>query len=434
MSMGRPKKLHTLVAETVSVTVTRQVVADATLEKLAEQGVPVDGFPIEEFLDRIESGRNMDEFKWPKGTPDRLSLAFSADDKTVMREQVGELVATLTNGELLAVPANVLLEEMIKLLEEIKAFEDTELYGFRRRLRLRWGRTLDLYHLMLRMSHELFSDIDAALRKSRAKRGLPLREALRGIHARALRTGRAVLVLLEHGMADEAYARWRTLYELSVMAAFISRNGDAAASMYMEHEIVSNKKRIDNSIDWDVPLGTKQQREEIDGEYRYLLQKYGESFHKPYGWAAPFLEGTRDPQFADLELATKGRRTVPPYKESSFQVHAGRVGLLGLGSLDGSTITMGHSNAGLDIPLMHSSLAVMQITTLATLHNPVRDLVVVKTLMLLNEKTRVEAEKAARQLDENEEKQSDSVAPALLPSDGGRESPITSQQIEDAGC
>ena len=412
--MGRPKKLHTLVAETASATATRRVVADATLEKLAEQGVPVDGFHIDEFLDRIESGQNMDGFKWPEGTPDRLSLAFSADDEAVIREQVRELVATLADGELLAAPASVLLEEMIKSLEEIKAFEDTELYGFRRRLRLRWGRALDLYHLMLRTSHELFSDMDAALRKSKAKRGLPLREALRGIHARTLRTGRAVLVLLEHGMADEAYARWRTLYELSVMAAFVSKYGDAAASMYMEHEIVANKKRIENSIAWDDPLGTKQQREEIDREYRHLLRKYGESFRRPYGWAAPFLAGTEDPQFVDLEVATKGGRTVPPYKESSFQVHGGRVGLLGLGSLDGSTVTMGHSDAGLDIPLMHSSLAVMQVTTLSMRHNPAWDSVVVKTLVLLNEKIRVEAEKAARQLDEDARKKG-AVAPALLP-------------------
>jgi len=402
--MGRPKKLHTLVAETVSATAARRVVADATLEKLAEQGLAVDGFPIEEFLDRIGSGQSMDDFKWPKGTPERLSLAFSADDEAVMREQARELVATLTDGELLAAPAISLLEEMTNLLEEIKAFEDTELYGFQRQLRLRWGKALDLYHLMLRMSHELFSDMDAALRKSKAKRGLPLREALRGIHARTLRTGRAVRALLEHGMADEAYARWRTLYELSVMAAFISKFGDAAASMYMEHEIVANKKRIENSIAWDAPLGTEQQREEICREYSRLLREYGESFRKPYGWAVPFLEETDDPKFVDLELATKGGRTVPPYKESSFQVHGGRVGLLGLGSPDGSTVTMGHSVAGLDIPLMHSSLAIMQVTTLAMRHNPACAFVVVKMLVLLNEKIRVEAENAGRRLDEDEQK------------------------------
>ncbi|MCY3597833.1 MAG: hypothetical protein OXG71_10430, partial [Rhodospirillales bacterium] len=108
--MGRPKKLHTLVAETVSATAARRVVADATLERLAEQGLAVDGFPIEEFLDRIGSGQSMDDFKWPKGTPERLSLAFSADDEAVMREQARELVATLTDGELLAAPAISLLE------------------------------------------------------------------------------------------------------------------------------------------------------------------------------------------------------------------------------------------------------------------------------------------------------------------------------------
>ena len=410
--MGRPKKLHTLVAETLSRELTdtaRQVVADTVLAKLAEQGIPVEGFPIEDFVDRLESGRAMDGFAWPEGTPDKhLNLNFTPEEQVTMGEQVNKLVSSFKDGEvfaeLLEAPAGVLLKEMIKNIDEIKAYEDTGLYGFRRRLELRWGKLLDLYRLLLNTSHELFSEMNTAFAKSKAKRRLALREALLGIHVRALRTGRAVLVLSEHGMADEAYARWRTLYELSVVAAFISEHGDDAAARYMEHEIVSNKARIDNSADWDAPLGTKQQRRDITRDYLYLVQKYGESFKRPYGWASTFLGENENPRFADLELATQGKRIAPPYKESSFQVHSGRAGLLGLGSLDGSTVTMGHSNAGLDIPLMHSSLAVMQITTLTMLHNPARDLVVIKTLILLDQKIRTEAEKAAKQMEKDHKK------------------------------
>ena len=410
--MGRPKKLHTLVAETISRELTgtaRHVVADAVLAKLAEQGVPVEGFPIEDFVDRLESGRAMEAFAWPEGTPDKhLNLNFTPEEQVSMSEQVNKLVSSFQDeevfAELLEAPARVLLKEMIKNLDEIKVYEDTGLYGFRRRLELRWGKVLDLYLLLLNTSQELFSEMNTAFAKSRAKRRIALREALLGIHVRALRTGRAVLVLSEHGMADEAYARWRTLYELSVVAAFISEHGDESAAMYMEHEIVSNKGRIDNSADWGSPLGTKQQRRDISRDYLYLVRKYGESFKRPYGWASPFLGGNESPRFADLELATKGKRIAPPYKESSFQVHSGRAGLLGLGSLDGSTVTLGHSNAGLDIPLKHSSLAVMQITTLTMLHNPARDLVVIKTLMLLDQKIHTEAEKAAKQMEKDHKK------------------------------
>ena len=410
--MARPKKLHTLIAETLASeaeNAARQVLANAVLARLAEQGVPVEGFPIDDFVDRLKSGRDMDGFAWPEGTPDTdLSVAFTAEEEAAMNEEIDRLVSTGKDreafAELMELSARTVLKEVMKSFREFKADDDADLYGFRQRLDLRWGKALDLYRLLLSISQELLSEMTTALRRSKAKRHWQLRDAMLGIHARALRTGRAVLVLLQHGMADEAYARWRTLYELSVVASFISEHGDEAAAMYRAHEVVSNKARIDNSIEWDEPLGTEEQRTDITGDYEHLVQKYGASFESPYGWASPFLEGKQNPRFVDIELAIQGRRIAPPYKESSFQIHSGRAGLLGLGSLDESVINTGHSNAGLEIPLMHSSLAVMQITTAALFQNPARDFVVIKMLMLLDEKIHVEAKKAAQRLEKDHKK------------------------------
>jgi len=55
-------------------------------------------------------------------------------------------------------------------------------------------------------------------------------EALVRLQARACRTANAVLVLLKAGYPDDAYARWRTLYEIEVVGAFIEKFGEEAAT------------------------------------------------------------------------------------------------------------------------------------------------------------------------------------------------------------
>ena len=60
---------------------------------------------------------------------------------------------------------------------------------------------------------------------------------------------------------------------------------------------------------------------------------------------------------------------------------------------------IGHSNLGLDIPLMHSSLCLMQVTTLLLYHSPSRDLVTMSCLMALDRKIEKLCRKAARNLE-----------------------------------
>ena len=404
--MAQPKKLQTICTDLLrdkTMAAGRAIIAAAICAKLEAQGIPPETFPVDEYLDYLRAS-NKGDFEW-KGGPDiTITITFTPKEEAAIADQIDELLSLWRDGARLTkvfdASANALLKENIKRSRASKAHEETELYDFRKRLGVRWGKALDLYRLMLGTSYDLFCDMERALRKSESKSNFFLKEALIGIQARALRTGRAVLVLLEHGMADEAYTRWRTLYELSIVAFFLGEHGDKAARMYREHEVVANKGRIDNSLKWKSPLGTKRQRMEIERDYHYVIQKYGEGFKKPYGWASPFLGGT-NPRFVDLEAAIRGQPIVPPYKESSFQVHGGRAGLLGLGSLDGLTVTTAYSNAGLDIPLMHSSLAIMQITMTSLFYNPARDLVIIKLLMLLDDKIHAEARRAARQLEQN---------------------------------
>ena len=400
--MPRPKKLQTLCLDLMrdkTLAAAKRIIADAICAKLEAEGISADTFPVEQYVDHLASG-NKDNFQWE---PQRDTIiAFTPEEVAAISEEVDGVLSLWRHETQVTVilesAATALLKDHIMNGGDLRATEDAELNGFRERLHAHWGKALDLYRVMLRTSYDLFSNMARSLQNSRSTRNFFLRDALIGIHARALRTGRAVLVLLEHGMADEAYTRWRTLYELSIVAHFLDEHGDNAARMYREHEVAANKQRIDNSLEWNSPLGTTDERKNIERDYNNLIKKYGESFRRPYGWASPFLGSVKNPRFVDLERAVKGKQLVPPYKESSLQVHGGRAGLLGLGSSDGLLITTAYSNAGLDIPLMHSSLAMMQITIMTLFRNPTRDVVIMKMLMLLDEEIHAEARRAATKL------------------------------------
>ena len=404
--MPRPKKLQTIVAEQVGQSIllaARGAYSDAILEKLESQGVRTGDFPIDAFIDHVLSDAT-ETFSWDgDADSDRIvTLSFTDEEERSLVAYLEDLgnptqVAEMVQ-ECVHLAGRSLLRSLEKNWPEQKLREDSVLCGFRSRVEGTWGKPLDLFRIQLAASRELFMGEAESFRKSKAKKNWHLREALLGIHARALRTATAVLVLLENGLADDAYTRWRTLYELSVVAAFLSDQGDEAAKRYLLHEAVALKKRLDNELAWGGKKIPKRRQREIEENYDIVVSEYGRHFKNAYGWAAGFVAGNDGPKFVDIEELVNGKRIAPPYKESSLQVHGGRAGLLGLGSSD-EMVAIGHSILGLDIPLMHSSLCLMQVTTLHLYHCPSRDSVMISCLVALDRKIDRLCRKVARELE-----------------------------------
>ena len=316
--MPRRKKLQTTVAEQVGESIlsaARDAYADAILEKLDEQGVRTDEFPIDAFIDHVLSDKQ-GTFSWD-GDPklDRVvTISFTKEEEHNLESYIEELSNPTHVAELVQDCIQLAGRSLLRTLEkgwpEQRLHEDSELYGFRKRIEGTWGEPLDLFRIMLVASRELFMGEAESLRKSKAKRGLHLREALVGIHARALRTATEVLVLLENGLADGAYARWRTLHELSVMAAFLSEHGDEAAKRYLLHEVVVLKKRLNNELLWGEKKIPKRQQREIEKDYDMVIAEYGKHFKNDYGWAGGFIEGNENPKFVHIEKSVKGKGIV----------------------------------------------------------------------------------------------------------------------------
>ena len=123
-------------------------------------------------------------------------------------------------------------------------------------------------------------------------------------HSRACLMSEEILHLLEGGFPDAAFARWRSLYEIAVTATFIGLRGEACAEAYLDHEIVDELKchQLDHEV--LVARGIKPQSDggmkELERAFKEMLEKHGDTFKNPFGWAAATL-GHKNPQFTDLE-------------------------------------------------------------------------------------------------------------------------------------
>lgn len=68
--------------------------------------------------------------------------------------------------------------------------------------------------------------------KNKEERQTYMQKDLEAICIRACQVYQEVMVLAENGFPDGSWARWRTLYELSIIAQFISENGEEIAEAY----------------------------------------------------------------------------------------------------------------------------------------------------------------------------------------------------------
>ncbi|MCY4558464.1 MAG: DUF5677 domain-containing protein [Chloroflexi bacterium] len=260
---------------------------------------------------------------------------------------------------------------------------------------------------------ECFDEYAAALGQCKEPtKGEYVRAALFYIHGRMLRTATAVRILLEHGIADEAYARCRTLYELLVVGSFISEHGDEAARRYLDHDAVMLWKGLKREIEWGATPVPKSIRRRIEADFRAAIRKHGESFGHAYGWASKFLRTRRGgvnehPKLEQLARATlsagKPQGHSPFYVDSSLQVHAGVTGAIGLASGGEGVLAVGHSNHGLEEPLIRASQCVAAASTLLQEHlsssDEIRKVVYAEILAQLAERITEEATACADEVE-----------------------------------
>lgn len=246
--------------------------------------------------------------------------------------------------------------------------------GFQRRLRALWQEGLDRLEVLI----GYYREIGEHFFRDGVARGVAHTALFRAqieLHARGARVGSEILTLVQAGFADGAHARWRTLYEISVVCRFLAMHGEDIATRYLQHQTVRGAKAARafnqhaSAIGWDpAPV---EVLESLARQAQPLLDRHGKAFETDYGWAAPVL-APRSLTFRSLTEAVGWGHWAPFYTWASGGVHAGADGLRPMGA-DGhgrDYVLVGASNRGLMDAAQFTALTLAQL--LRSLNMPER--------------------------------------------------------------
>jgi hypothetical protein len=354
--------------------VPRLILLKLITEKLAEQGLGDHTGLADALTDHCLKGDG-DTFNWDDGAPSNdppRDFAISFSEKDVLK--LGELADKFME-RLPAIIENTSKDAAERLLKTLKqrwpeqaAYERAVLEGFKERLEARWGKGFNLLRMLLIGCRELGEETATQLPRSRSNKKRILRSLLVRLHARACQITTEIVTLIENGFADGAMARWRTLYEVGVVATVIADAGEALAWLYLEHEVVESRFAMDEYDRCHEALGfrplPKRVRRRVERAFAVAVKTHGADFGKPYGWAAAHLKKKRV-TFRDLEDAAQRSAMRSYYKMASYNVHAdtpksifSRLGVLG----DQSLILAGASDAGFRDPGQNAAITLLQIT------------------------------------------------------------------------
>jgi hypothetical protein len=248
--------------------------------------------------------------------------------------------------------------------------------GFENRLKWVWGEALDLLYEVMVSCAELGEAYGLAYREDAANDNDYRFDALVRLHARACLIASEIHALLRSGHGWGAQARWRTLHEISVVAAILGDNDQELSRRYLIHCNVEECRDIELDLKHGrTSLDESEAKDELDEIARIRAEakaEFGPLFKKAWGWSASLFD-KGEPNFERLEELAELSHLRPHYRLSSHLTHAGSTGvsmiLQDFG--DGHIFMTGSSNAGLSEPGQCCAISIVQIMhTLVTYGRP----------------------------------------------------------------
>ncbi len=190
------------------------------------------------------------------------------------------------------------------------------------------------------------------------------------LHARACQIAGEIVALLKAGYADGAYARWRSLHEVTVVLAFIFDHEDTIAEQYLMHDDIEEYKSAVHELELFPALAEDEEfmlyYDSLKAQRAELARSYGQYFLEDYGWAAGVIKGSR-PTFRKIEQKMNLSHLRPYYREASHNIHAsvrGTFSRLGLHPDINDLLLAGASDFGLAGPGHLAALSLSQATVI----------------------------------------------------------------------
>ncbi|TQM71175.1 hypothetical protein FHX41_4927 [Actinomadura hallensis] len=242
---------------------------------------------------------------------------------------------------------------------------------FEKRLRKNWGRALDMFYALCVCALEIGEEFAYRNEAVARKEGDLVYEAAVGLHARACRVATEVHTLLEAGFPYGARARCRTLHEIAVTTCLLTEHGrsaeysDLAERFFLHDAMMRYREAVDyqeRCRELDMEPFSEQEMEEMKDERDQLIQRFGPSFKRDYGWAAPLAPSL---QFREIEACVNMSHLRSYYAWASNEVHSGVRGWV-QNHIDfrGQTIRLaGRTNNELTDPAQMAMISLLQVTT-----------------------------------------------------------------------
>ena len=181
---------------------------------------------------------------WEEALESRIKEMLSTG-KT--EEEIDKALSELDYKGMINDFINMVSDDMAKTLESTmyEKVRDSENFDaeFVARNKQKWGKAFTayraLYEICIEAAHYKCEYLDELNYDEKKDKQYTLL-ALRDLHGRACQMYLEILCLMENGFVDGAYARWRSLYELVIIACFISDNGEDVAKAFVECSEVQN--------------------------------------------------------------------------------------------------------------------------------------------------------------------------------------------------
>lgn len=216
-------------------------------------------------------------------------------------------------------------------------------------------------HLAIQLVSEAFIDINNYNDKSDKKT-----EALIRLLGDACGVSQEICILLLNGFADGAAARWRKLYEISVISSVLKDNDEYTSERYLDYFHIESykllKKYKGNPILKDDFYNLDEQS--IIENYNEIIRKYGNKYENNYGWAQHLFNPSDRLNFSKIQRISNFTNLSYYYKLSCSQVHVDSMGMfykLGLPKNSQNNILFGSSSHGIIYPIELTLISILQI-------------------------------------------------------------------------
>lgn len=213
-------------------------------------------------------------------------------------------------------------DDLFSDLDEQKKYYNYLMTSRKRRINNKLNKTLSLVKSIILKSSEVGKSIHDIIKISQNDSAITIPKeemvkfVLLKIHLRAMEVCREILSLLEFGFVLGALARWRSLFEYTVIVqALIDLDDYEVAMMYLKHDTISYYKAAK-----DLQIYVKHRApdfDEIEKDYSQLIGKYGKKYKNNYGWYKP------EPGINLIDLANKHNMTtlLGYFRESNMPNH-----------------------------------------------------------------------------------------------------------------